>query len=198
MIPLAKAVKFAERICAELEPWCEIPPMIAGSIRRGRPEVGDIDLVLLPREASACNIKARCKVHGRVVMDGAQNFIVMLPGEIQLDIFFAHGPVRDMFDPEPTNVGSLLLCRTGSVAHNIFLVEYAKRVGLVWEPYRGVTRNGRVIASESEAAIYHALGLPFIDPADRETAETIATATKRWAHAQTARDLVQPAGTTQV
>jgi len=189
MIPLAKASAYAERICAELAPWCEAPPLIAGSIRRGRPEVGDIDLVILPRDVAA--IKARCKVKGRVVTDGAANFIVMMPGEIQVDIFFAHSQVADMFEPQPTNLGSLLLCRTGSVAHNIFLVEYAKRVGLAWEPYRGVTRNGRVIASDSEAAIYKALQLPYIDPADRETPSTIQSAITRWASAETKREMVR-------
>ena len=34
MISLAKAIKYGERICAELAPWCEVPPMIAGSGRR--------------------------------------------------------------------------------------------------------------------------------------------------------------------
>jgi DNA polymerase (family 10) len=190
MISLEKAIKYGERICAELAPWCEVPPMIAGSARRGCPQCGDIDLVILPRDRAA--IKARCKVHGRVVLDGSLNFIVMLPGEVQLDIFFAHGTVADMFDPQPTNVGSLLLCRTGSVAHNVFLVEHAKRLGLAWEPYRGVTRKGRVIASASEAAIYQALQLPYLEPAEREIADTIHAALARWARSTACKAIAAP------
>ena len=70
---------------------------------------------------------------------------------------------------EPGNYGSILLCRTGPTRHNIRIVERAKDQGLEWNPYRGViTPKGEVLAAETEAEIYTALGLPWHEPADRD------------------------------
>jgi DNA polymerase (family X) len=194
----------AERIQSELQPFC-IKCEIAGSIRRGRPEVGDIDQVILPRGANAVQpIKDRCKQRCRVTTDGKQNFICMMKvktargdarptsEEFQLDIFFAHNGIDDLLNPQPTNYGSLLLCRTGSKEHNIWLATKAKAMDMHWSPYQGLFAGGawrlatestvlspestvkteyvggELIASETEEQIYDALGLKWISPALRE------------------------------
>ena len=77
--------------------------------------------------------------------------------------------MRDLLNTAPDNFGTLLLCRTGSKEHNIFLVEHAKRLNLRWNPYRGVIDGaGNVLASETEEDIFKALDLPWIQPEDRE------------------------------
>lgn len=170
---LSAATALAEKIKAELQPFCERIE-IAGSIRRGRPEVGDIDLVILPKPGQLAAIKARCLHRCAPVTEGDQNFIVRLPmsGPLpgaQLDIFFARPATKDFFQEVPCNFGTLLLCRTGSKEHNIFLVEHAKRMGLTWHPYRGVVDpEGYILASATEQAIFTALDLEFIPPAQRE------------------------------
>ena len=170
---LREAVTLAAKIKAELEPFSERIE-IAGSIRRQRPEVGDIDLVILPKPGQLSAIKARCLQRCSAVTDGDQNFIVRMPAVgpfagVQVDIFFAHHATKDFFQTVPGNFGTLLLCRTGSKEHNIFLVEHAKRFGMSWNPYRGVINpEGYVLASETEAEVFSALGLGFIPPESRE------------------------------
>ena len=48
VMPLAEARAFAEEIVLDLRPFCDRIE-IAGSIRRGEPHVGDVDLVVIPR-----------------------------------------------------------------------------------------------------------------------------------------------------
>ena len=166
-IPLATARKYADKIVAELAPFCERVE-IAGSIRRARPQVGDIDLVILPRDKAA--IKARCRQSCQVGTDGEENFTCHLSNGVQLDIWFATPASHDLFQPIPSNWGSLLICRTGSLEHNIYLVEHAKKLGLRWSPYAGVyDSNFALLASETEESIFAALKLPFIPPELRDT-----------------------------
>lgn len=167
-----RALKMAEKIEGELLPFCE-RTAIAGSIRRRRPHVNDIDLVLLPKPGKLGSIKGRCMMRGHVVTDGDQNAIYRYrladATELQLDIFFARPAASDLLTATPGNFGSLLLFRTGSKEHNIFLVEHAKRMGLVWKPYAGVfTIDGQCLAAESEDEIFKALDLAWIKPEARE------------------------------
>ncbi len=169
---LTRAQGIAEKIVVQLAPYCERIE-IAGSIRRARPEVGDLDLVILPKPEQLHAIKTRCAQRCAVVTNGEQNCIYRMElsdhSQFQLDIFFARPATRDLLNTAPGNFGTLLLCRTGSKEHNIFLVEHAKRHGLRWNPYRGVIDGAQnVIASETEADIFKALELPWIKPEDRE------------------------------
>ena len=165
---LFDAYKIADLIKGELAQFCERIE-VAGSIRRARPEVGDIDFVILPKAGQLAAIKARCEQRCAVVKDGEQNYIVRLPNGFQVDIFFARPAVKDLLQTVPGNWGSLLLCRTGSTAHNIWLVEHAKSRGFTWNPYRGVLDgDGFVIASETEEDIFDMLALDFVAPASRE------------------------------
>lgn len=191
MIPLAKATAYANKIASEISAMCALPPMITGSIRRGKPEVGDIDIVCVPTDCAA--ISARCKIQARrVMMDGAQRFSAEYAGGVQLDLFFAHQGKPDMFDPQPSNLGAVTLYSTGSKEHNEFLCAYAHRLGLAFDPWRGLIRNGRVIAGDSEERIYRLLQIPYIDPEDRASRATIQAAIERWAHAETCKAIVAP------
>lgn len=134
-IPLSSADKYAKRLMDILGPFCD-KIAVAGSIRRRRPVVGDIDLVILAKDPEI--VKARCRQTCSVVTNGVQNFICMTSTGVQIDIFFARYPQNELFVKLPGTFGSLLLCRTGAVAHNIYLVEHAKTLGLKWDPYAGV------------------------------------------------------------
>ena len=167
-IPLARAQKMAEKIAEAITPWCA-KVEIAGSIRRRRAFCGDIDLVCLPKGGDLASLQARFKKSAWAEKEGVQNAIYHLQNGVQLDVFFAWEKT-DMFEGTSTNWGSLLLCRTGSAAHNIWLIQHSKTLDLVWHPYNGVVEleKGRVIASASEEAIFKTLKLDFIPPEQRE------------------------------
>jgi DNA polymerase (family 10) len=76
---------------------------------------------------------------------------------------------------DPRHYGAALLHATGSQAHLDALGALAKKKGLLLDQ-RGVHRDRKIIARKSEADIYEALGLPFIEPELREGADEIALA----------------------
>lgn len=162
----SKAKTVAGHIVDVLQPMCKLIA-VAGSIRRQRPEVNDIDLVILTDDREA--VKRRCQQRCAIVSDGLQNAIFRLSSGLQLDLFFTRGPVEDLLAPWPSNWGTVLLQRTGSKEHNIYLCQRAISFGLKWDPQEGVKDpEGYVIAAETEKEVYDALALPVILPFQRE------------------------------
>jgi DNA polymerase (family 10) len=165
----SRAKLIADRIVEKLLPFCE-KIEIAGSIRRLRPECGDIDIVALPHDRNGLEseLQTRCTIE----KNGEDLIAATLRDGTHLDLWFARPQLTttDMFETRtiPGNFGSVLLCRTGSKAHNIGLVEHAKRLSLRWHPHDGVFHGQDPVAAETEEAIFAALSLPFIDPTDRE------------------------------
>lgn len=167
-IELAKARKWAEQIVEELKPFCERIE-IAGSIRRQRPQVNDIDFVILPKDGNVEAVKARCMRNSpQVLTNGTVNFLFMIGHNVQVDIFFARAPAHELFGRTPGNWGSLLVCRTGSATFNAWLASQAKRAGLHWNPYSGVDRNGTALPCEEEADVFKAIGVDWVKPEQRE------------------------------
>lgn len=164
---LAQAQKLAERVAGELSAYCQRIE-IAGSIRRQRPEVGDIDLVCLPRPGGKAMMLERCARTARLVKHGEQYVVFDLANGFQLDLWFAHAGGGDMFAPEPCNWGVLLLARTGSAMHNVRIAQAAQAKGLHFNPHKGVLRGATVVASETEEQIFAALGMAYVPPERRE------------------------------
>lgn len=162
---LPEARTLAEAVVAALAPFSERIE-IAGSIRRGRPQVNDIDLVILPRDRE--RLLARCKQKCTVLAEGEWNVLLRMPSGADLDIFFARPEGKTLFENEPTNFGSLLVCRTGSKEHNIWLCQVAQRRRLSWNPYWGVFDGPRCLACAEEADIFQALSIPYVKPENRE------------------------------
>jgi DNA polymerase (family 10) len=173
MLALDKAEKLAAKIVAALAPYCERIE-IAGSIRRRRPLVNDIDIVCLPKPGDVAPLRERVLTQTSPITEGKEVILTRLKNGVQLDLWLAHQPKKDLFTTTPTNFGSLLLCRTGSKEHNIWLVEHAKRLGLSWNPHHGVfgtcPRRGvnACLASATEEEIFAVLKLDFVPPERRE------------------------------
>lgn len=164
---LSTGIFLAEKVAATLQPFCERVE-IAGSIRRRRAWVNDIDLVVLPKEGRLAELRARVFERTTPVTDGPQTIIATMANGVQIDLWIAQPPHADLLASTPTNFGSLLLCRTGSREHNIYLVEHAKKLGLRWNPYQGVFDGaGKCLASATEEEVFQALQLDYIPPYHR-------------------------------
>lgn len=161
-----KAIELAERITAALSPYCA-KIEIAGSIRRGRETCNDIDIVALPHPGQLSGLLSRAKANAEVVSSGGQATILRLRNGVQLDLWIARDDDRDLVGVTPGNWGTLLLCRTGSREHNIWLAQKAAGAGLHWDPHHGLKRGDQVVASRTEAEVYEALGLHWVPPAFR-------------------------------
>jgi DNA polymerase (family 10) len=165
-MPLASATEKALAVVEHLRPFCA-QIEIAGSIRRRRPQPGDLDFVIQPLPGKRRYIRDLClSWKPQVLTDGQVNLLLVVKG-VQLDIFFADEPGADLF-AEPGNFGTLLVCRTGSMQFNVWLADRAKKRGLHWNPQRGVVQKGKIIASHTEESVFKALGLDWIKPEARE------------------------------
>jgi DNA polymerase (family 10) len=144
-----KAKAIAEQVVNRLTAHCQRIE-VAGSIRRRRPEVHDIDLVLIPSDRDAVD-RILMQV-GKIKMSGLKIARVTMES-IELDVYYA----------TPETWATLLLVRTGSEQFNRMLANRALKRGLKLKAGgQGVMRGLDVIASESEEQILGALGLPYL------------------------------------
>jgi DNA polymerase (family 10) len=161
-IPIYEASAVAEDIVSFLAGAPGIGRLSpAGSLRRMRESVGDIDILAEGKDgASIVRYFTRFSRVSRVLAAGTTKGSVMIAtetGERQVDL-------RIVADSE---YGAALQYFTGSKAHNIKLRSLAKEKGLKISEY-GVFRGSRKIAGREESEVYAALGLPLIPPEMRE------------------------------
>ena len=131
---------------------------IAGSYRRGKETVGDIDILVTAPSSEA--VMRRFKAYDEVehlVSQGDTRATAVLRCSLQVDLRVV----------EAASYGAALAYFTGSKAHNIALRKRAQNKGLKLNEY-GVFRGKKRIAGETEESVYAALGLPWIPPELRE------------------------------
>jgi DNA polymerase/3'-5' exonuclease PolX len=152
---LAYAQKLAEQIIEQIRPHCERIEA-AGSIRRKKSEVRDIDLVLIPKPLLWYRIivSLQRNMDAKVVKRG-DSIAQLTIRDVTVDLYSA---------TEQT-WGALLLIRTGSAEHNIKLSKRALGMGMKLT-HSGLTKNGKVIAS-IEKEVFEALGLSYVEPEER-------------------------------
>ena len=152
---LERAQKVANEVVKRLNPYCQ-KIEVAGSIRRRKPQVRDIDLVLIPKDP--WDFHGELMKLGQLKMSGKKILRVMV-GSVQVDIYVA----------DEATWATLLLIRTGSTLNNIRLCSRAKDMG--WHLAASgdglFNEKGERIAGDSEISIYNALGLPFQRPEER-------------------------------
>jgi len=172
-IPIFEAMSLVEDIMEYLKKAPQIGPTSpAGSLRRMRETVGDIDILAAGRNGEQI---IRYFIHyprvSRVLAEGKTKGSVLVAtdkGERQVDL-------RIVAESE---FGAALQYFTGSKAHNIKLRGMAKDKGLKISEY-GVFKGQKKIAGRSEKEVYKALGLPVILPELREDRGEIELALKK-------------------
>ena len=130
----------------------------AGSLRRSRETVGDLDLL-----ACAADGAAVCR-HFIAYPEVAE---VRASGETRATVLLTSGVQVDLRVVPEASFGAALLYFTGSKAHNIRLRTRAIERGLKLNEY-GLFDGRRTVAAATEAEVYEALGLPWIAPELRE------------------------------
>jgi DNA polymerase/3'-5' exonuclease PolX len=158
---LDQATAIAERVKAQLAPHCDRIE-IAGSIRRRKPDVGDIEIVAIPKpydvglfpSGIAPIVNAWPKVRGELPCKYTQR---TLPDGIALDLFVATAE----------NWGLIFALRTGSA-------DYSHRVlacGWVRNGYHSVngmlTRNGEALPVREELDLFRLAGVQWVEPEAR-------------------------------
>jgi DNA polymerase (family 10) len=140
--------------------------MVAGSYRRRRETVGDLDLVVTTAHAGAVGDKLVAYENvAEILAHGGTRTTVVLRSGLQVD-------VRAV--PEES-YGAALLYFTGSKAHNIALRAIAVHRGWKLNEY-GLFSGKRRIAGSTEDEIYKKLGLAYIPPEMREDRGEVALA----------------------
>jgi DNA polymerase (family 10) len=130
----------------------------AGSFRRGRETVGDIDLLAVADEpGSVMDVLAEQS-------DVAQ---VLVRGETKMSVLTAHGLQIDLRVVAHDSFGAAWQYFTGSKEHNVHLRSLAKQHGLKLDEY-GLWNGDKSVAGADEQQIYKHLGLPWIPPELRE------------------------------
>ena len=132
--------------------------VVAGSFRRMRETVGDLDLLVTSEDPAP--VVSRFTAYGevdRVLASGPTKASVVLRTGLQVDLRVL---------PQ-TSFGAALVYFTGSKPHNIALRRIAQEKGLKINEY-GVFRGKEHIAGSTEESVYRILGLAFIPPELRE------------------------------
>ncbi|HSJ44646.1 MAG TPA: DNA polymerase/3'-5' exonuclease PolX [Euzebyales bacterium] len=167
--PLADVIGVAEELMARARALPDVvDATLAGSVRRGRDTVRDLDLlVATERPAEVLAAIAADELVRDVVAHGDTKLTVISARELQVD-------VRAV---DPAVWGAALIYFTGSKAHNVRIRERALRQGATLSEYGLVSRDdGRLLAGADEAGVYAALGLAWIPPTLREDRSEVTAA----------------------
>ena len=164
-LPIAEEI---ERKLKDLEEVTRIS--LAGSIRRRKETVGDVDiLVTSPEPSNVMNFFTQLSEVRLVLAKGKTKSTVVLTNNLQVDLRVV----------EEESFGSALQYFTGSKEHNIRLRELALDKDWKLSEYNLLDKGANEpIAGENEEELYKALGLNYIQPELRENRGEIEAALK--------------------
>lgn len=162
--PYSEAYKIASAVLELLRPHC-IRCEIAGSIRREKAEVKDIEIVAIPKpyetglfqNGIAEVVNQWEKVKGELEYGKTKYTQRILPEGIKLDLFFA----------EEGNWGLIFAIRTGSAdySHKVLANGWVKRGYHSKDGYLHV--GHKQYECREEIDLFNKIGLPYVEPKDR-------------------------------
>ena len=160
-IPLGRAYPLAQEIIETLKGVKGVVAAeSAGSLRRMRSTVGDLDILVAAKDSSA-------------VMEAFVNLPrvsrVLGKGETKSSIEFTDGVRAQVWVHPPEKFGTALQYATGSKDHNVQLRQIALAKGLSLSEHSFAKVNGgKEIFCATEEEVYETLGLPWVPPELRE------------------------------
>lgn len=187
--PRAIAIEAAEEVRALLAPATEPGRLvIAGSLRRGKVEVGDVEIVYVPRigieevglfrdkvpvnfaEKVIAAMVATGLIAPRLTVDGRQTW----GQKNKLAVHVRTGVPIDLFSTSLIAWHNYLVCRTGPAELNARIATLAIEKGWNWAPYEhGFKRVNSVTGAndwhvvKSEEDVFAFVGLPYLPPEQR-------------------------------
>jgi DNA polymerase (family X) len=159
-IPIGRAWLEAQALLAYLRALPDVGTAeLAGSLRRMRSTIGDLDLVASSSSPQA--VMAAFKNYSQVVQ-------VIAGGDAKTSVELYRGLRVQLWIQPPERFGTVLQYATGSKDHNVRLRELAIDRGFSLSEQRLVRTDGSELLCSSEEEVYAAIGLPYIPPELRE------------------------------
>ena len=158
---LGVALPIAEEIIHQLRRSDQVSQInIAGSLRRKKDTIGDIDILVTSKQPEeVMNRFIHLPLVKEILAEGLTKSAILTQQDVHIDLRVV----------EPDSYGAALQYFTGSKAHNVRLREMAVKMGLKVNEY-GVfqIKDDQKIAGKDEREIYQSMGIPFIMPELRE------------------------------
>lgn len=155
VIPAIKPILFSLRSMPEV-----IKAEFAGSVRRGKETVKDVDIIVVTNDQEA--VVKYFLTFGQEMIVGQHKARIMAPIDtstfVQVDLLFT----------KPESFGSALSYFTGSKEHNIALRSLANKKGYTLNEHGFYTLGGKLVGGEHEEELYSLLNLPWCPPELRE------------------------------
>lgn len=157
-----EGLDLALKLQSDIQDFCK-SLTIAGSIRQGKEMVGDIDIVIIPK-------------------DPVDEFVIKIKEKIEFE-YGGSKKLFGMYKERPINIfitnegsyGACLYQSTGPALYNVHIRQVAKRKGFKLNEYGLFNREtGEKIAGETEDSIFEALGWKYAEPTARKVPDYIA------------------------
>jgi len=174
---LSVAEDAAQKLCAYIaEEGSAVEAVTpAGSLRRGKETVGDLDLVVTMRPGQDKQKNIDAVAEHILKYAGIQQ--TLAHGENKVSMVLASGIQVDVRLLEKDSFGAAMLYFTGSKEHNVKLRGRANDMGWTLNEYAMTTlKGGRAVAGKTEEDIYAKLKLAYIEPEMRENTGEIEAA----------------------
>lgn len=156
--PLRKVLPTVQHIMKELKKLKEVKKIsVAGSVRRKKPDIGDVDILVVSDEPKKVT---------DVFINLPQVIKVWGVGDTKASVVLRDGFDVDLRIVPEESYGAAMQYFTGSKEHNIRLRKIAQEKGLKLNEY-GLFKGPKMIAGKTEEDIYRALGQPFLPPEKR-------------------------------
>ena len=186
--PRSAALAVATELFRTLREYCALLPdgkpafIVAGSLRRRKSDVGDVEILFIPKfEEKTLDFFAKvsvslvdevlisCLVNNVLIQRKNVNGSTMWGAKNKLAVHVASGIPVDFFAATAENWFNYLVCRTGGAESNMAICNAAIARRWKWNPYgAGFTdERGQIRPVTSERQVFELVGLEYLEPWER-------------------------------